>query len=61
MKSKEAIIDLLKETVRNHKNTFIRIFPTRLLPNYDKLLEHSPNWPIYRQLYGFLFSNKVFA
>ncbi len=58
MKTKETIIDLVKETARNSKNTFIRIFPTKLFPKYEKFLEHSPNWTVYRQLYGFIFQNK---
>jgi hypothetical protein len=58
MKTKEAIVDIVKETARNHKNCFIRIFPTRLFQKYEKFLEHSHNWTVYRQLYGFLFANK---
>jgi hypothetical protein len=59
MKSKEAIVDLIKETTRNSKNVFIRIFPSKLLPKYDRFLEHSPNWTVYKQLYNFIFSNKL--
>ena len=58
MKTREAIVDLVKETTRNHKNSFIRIFPTRKYQKYEKFLEHSLNWTVYRQLYGFLFANK---
>jgi hypothetical protein len=41
MKTREAIVDLVKETTRNHKNSFIRIFPTRKYQKYEKFLEHS--------------------
>ena len=41
MKTKEAIIEMIKETQRNHKNSFIRIFPTKLFNKYEKFLEHS--------------------
>jgi hypothetical protein len=58
MKTKEAIIDMVKESQRNLKNSFIRIFPTRLFPKYEKFLEHSQNWTVYRQLHGFLFANR---
>ncbi len=50
---------MIKETQRNHKNSFIRIFPTKLFPKYEKFLEHSQNWTVYRQLNGFLFANKT--
>jgi len=58
MKTKEAIIDMVIESQRNLKNSFIRIFPTRLFPKYEKFLEHSQNWTVYRQLHGFLFANR---
>ncbi len=48
MKTKEAIVDLVKETARNHKNCFIRIFPTKLYHKYERFLEQSHNWTVYR-------------
>jgi hypothetical protein len=48
MKTREAIVDMVKETARNNRNSFIRIFPTKLFQKYEKFLEHSINWTVYR-------------
>jgi hypothetical protein len=48
MKTKETLVELIKETARNRKNVFIRIFPTRLYPKYERYLESSPNHLIYK-------------
>lgn len=37
---------------------FIRIFPTKHFPKYERFLDHSPNLSIYRQLYNFLYANR---
>ena len=57
-KTKESLVDLIKETSRNSKNNFIRIFPTQLYPIYEKYLQNSPNLIVYKQVHHFLYNNK---
>lgn len=60
IKAKETLVELMKETKRNKKNVFIRIFPTQLLlSKYERYLEASPNHAIYKQLFSFLYNNPI--
>ncbi|TNV86713.1 hypothetical protein FGO68_gene4505 [Halteria grandinella] len=60
IKAKETLVDLVKETQRNHKNVFIRIFPTQLLlPKYERYLEASQNSAVYKQLFSFIYNNRI--
>ena len=38
VKTKEALIDLVKESERNAQGRFIRIFPSALMNKYESVL-----------------------
>jgi len=59
MKTKEYLIDMLKEQSRNKNSEFIRIFPSELISKYEPFLEKSSNLPIYKQLNSVLFTNRI--